>query len=116
MKASDALIKAKALIDTPEKWTKDAFQRDAYGTAQCQDEKATCYCSIGAIGAASRGQDAIRVVVRATNMLWFALSELKLNFNTVIQFNDYASTTHEQVMKLFDRAVELAKKGENGNT
>ena len=44
------LIAARALIDTPEKWTKGAFQRNATGRAVApHDEAVAAYCAFGAI-------------------------------------------------------------------
>lgn len=41
---------AKALIDTPEKWTQRVYARDSMGfTCESENSAAVCFCSLGAL-------------------------------------------------------------------
>ena len=52
---ADQLRAAKALIDTPEKWTTRKFARDAGGTAVPVDSpRVTCRCFLGAVMVVSK--------------------------------------------------------------
>lgn len=90
------LIAAKALIDTPEKWTKNYFRTDG-----------GCYCAVGAItqvttipGHFSDRADAACVALRD------CLSEEERG--SITGFNDLTTTTHDDIMALFDRAIAKA--------
>jgi len=50
MKNSEFLRKAKALIDTPEKWTQGYFATDGGGiVVDPHTQHAQCFCSLGAL-------------------------------------------------------------------
>lgn len=91
MSLKEDLIAAKALIDTPEKWTKNYFRTDN-----------GCYCAVGAMDAATRPDptfdrgDAAHAALRAS---------LPEGEKSITGFNDRSSTTHADVMALFDRAI-----------
>ena len=91
---------AKALIDTPEKWTKGRLRlRDKYG-------KVCAMCSIGAIYTAAEEllgprHDAARDAFRAATGC--------LPFDSVPEWNDAPERTHAEVMAAFDKAIASAE-------
>lgn len=91
MKASEILIAARALIDTPEKWVKGR----KYG----------CWCARDAIIAVAPDEP------RSTNS---ALATLKRAIGRpgIVSWNDAPERTHAEVMAAFDRAIaaEQAKE------
>ena len=83
------LIAAKALIDTPEKWCKGAY------------EHLGCYCALGALGMAEKGSPTRYSLDGMRGLrVW-----VQLPFTSVSAFNDDPTTTHADVMALFDRAI-----------
>lgn len=97
MSVKEDLIAAKALIDTPEKWTKNYFRTDD-----------GCYCAVGAIDAATRPDPTFDRGDRAHAALLAALPEGALS---ITGFNDRRSTVHADIMALFDRAIAAAEPG-----
>lgn len=85
----DDLIAAKALIDTPEKWCKGAF-RDRHGRI----------CAITAISSA-----AISNYREMRGALFDQIIQPRRKPIGVGAFNDLPTTTHADVMALFDRAL-----------
>lgn len=95
------LIAAKALIDTPEKWIKGSLQ----------NAEETCFCTYGAAAKVARtfphksGMDSL-----LTDALADALPDSFLpdpnGILSIAQFNDDPSTTHADIMALFDRAID----------
>lgn len=80
---------AKALIDTPEKWGKGAF------------EFRGCYCALGALGMAEAGTPAGYSLTGR----WALQCALPNTFLSVDAFNDHPDTTHADIMALFERAI-----------
>ncbi len=111
IKQSTLLNAAKQLILTPTNWTqhyaardKDNYQVDQYS------EAATCFCSTGAI-------DRVYFNLTGGEIYWnleFDLTStlrdiVREKFNqSVIQFND--SHSHEEVLRVFDEAIVVAKE------
>lgn len=110
MTHAEQLRAAKALIDTPEKWTTGVLARTKSGCPiGPQEDAATCYCAEGAIRRVQNGvlPHALESIMEravpsgfrgACNERWF------------VKFNDAAKTTHADIMALFDRAIELAEQ------
>lgn len=97
------LIAAKALIDTPEKWGKDAYEPSA-----------GCYCMAGAIFAAKgegfnpwkeNNSPEANAIENALNEINDGLSP----WRSYVDYNDDQETTHEDIMHLFDLAIEAAE-------
>ena len=101
------LSAAKALIDTPEKWTQGAGARNARGVSVSHASDAVCFCS--AI--------ACKVVVGEYQFAWPMFETLRQAIPegsaayTVVKYNDHPDTTHDDVMDLFDRAIAAAEEG-----
>jgi hypothetical protein len=89
MTPKEVLIKAKALIDTPEKWCQGEFR---HGPARCAR---AAVCDTGAFFCE---RNAAEAVLRSTNPTGF-----------VTPYNDSKSTTHAGVMAWFDRAIQAAE-------
>lgn len=89
------LIAAKALIDTPEKWIKGELVSNG------------CYCSVGAIEQTvpfAPGECAEYAAIEAALPPEFEDDTSDWN-SVVAQFNDDPTTTHADIMALFDRAI-----------
>lgn len=92
MTPAEQLRAAKALIDTPERWTQCGRFREFRGATEC-------FCAWGALD-------------RATSRHGEALGWLELAIPTdatLPAFNDDPRTTHADIMKLFDDAIALAE-------
>ena len=93
------LIAARALIADERRWTKRAKARDEYGLiATPTDERAICFCSIGAIE---------KVCCRYVEQI-----NARQQLNSVISmslsiYND--THTHAEVLAMFDKAIEAAE-------
>lgn len=89
----DDLVAAKALIDTPEKWIKGTFASKG------------CWCAMGAVISVvcDDGRYAFEREVAAVRAL---AEEVPDRFGRNVPFyNDAKTTTHADIMALFDRAI-----------
>ena len=102
MKTLEILRSARALVDTPEKWTWGTIARDASGRSVPFDSpSAVCFCAYGAVSAAcDHGASG--------SAAWCRLREaLPAGWpGGVSLYNDYPSTMHADILALFDRAIE----------
>lgn len=100
---ADQLRAARALIDTPEKWIRNAWARTSTRgrlALSWADSRAKCFC----VGGAIRRSDGRRwplaeVVLR---------DAITTGHSTIYGLNDDPTTTHADVMALFDRAIAKA--------
>lgn len=101
MKPSEILRKAKALIDTPEKWTQKVYARDSNDNDVSYAANSACkFCSLGALH-------------RTSDNLYLAMDYLGKRFGTFIDnYND--THTHAEVMAKWDEAIALAEADERG--
>jgi hypothetical protein len=97
------LIAAKALIDTPEKWVKGALKTG------------DCLCAMGAVHAVLPKN--YHGLISDTAQFRALQSALPDGFRwSVPSFNDDPSTTHADIMALFDRAIaSLPLNAEGGD-
>lgn len=111
MKTSKILKKAKKIISNPVNWTKYRLAKtEDFVSVEPMSEDAFCFCSIGAVEKALDGEDYSPEYVNALNCLNLVVKQKnKKNCDTVSSFNDKSSTTHDDIMKLFDDAIDLAK-------
>ena len=96
---ADDLRAAKALIDTPEKWTKGIGRPG-------------CYCAMYAVGAAiEQRHGGVRwgVCDTALRKALPARRRATVDSHPVVAFNDDPSTTHADIMALFSRAIATAE-------
>lgn len=113
MSLRDDLIAAKALIDTPEKWGKGLASFPARPTSKVDRLCAAAACArvadAGPAGGYTRMHKALtgalpEPFLRAKAGRDFAVSA------PLPLFNDHPDTTHADVMRLFDRAIEKATR------
>lgn len=85
----------RAVIDTPEKWTKGRAASDSSGEA-CDywGPDATCFCLLGAV-AKVHGEEEVYDRIK------LVLSE-KLGTDDVVGWNDERCRTHPEVLALLD--------------
>jgi hypothetical protein len=116
------LIKAKAVISNPKHWTQRRLAKTAsgdYTTVNSPD--AVCFCAIGALAKACNLKPAspnddeyiAPCVVNAASVLVTALEIDPRPFGNpsmlVYTWNDQSLRTHAEVMKAFDKAIEIAR-------
>lgn len=92
---AEDLIAAKALIDTPEKWGKGSPRRPA-----------GCLCAMDALTKGVYRRFGFNRFSAAESVL---KANLKRGAKHIAQFNDWPSTTHADIMALFDRAIAAAE-------
>ena len=109
MKPSELLIKAKAVIADPKHWTQCWYAKDAEGKSvgPCKPD-AVCWCSVGAIDKVAHEESTYAARFAATRYLSDVAAEC--GYIGIPDFND--SSSHEAVMKAWDRAIKLAKEDE----
>lgn len=88
---TELLIEAKKLIDTPDKWIKGIYEWNG------------CYCVSGALREARKSFD--------YNSFWKAYELIMQEAYSVDipKFNDAITTTHDDVMKVMDKAIKASK-------
>lgn len=117
--AKELLIDAKALISNPNNWTKSQYARTKENhSADVGDPKACKFCTIGAltkVNGEKRPYDCYqkknKTPVRTAYLALFdAVRALKDPMrDSILNFND--SSSHQQVMDLFDLAIEACGEG-----
>ena len=97
MTLHDDLIAAKKLIEDPKAWVKD------------QGDRVTCWCAMTACGSIAPDD------IYARNAMWDALrKQAPARFDYVADYNDHRSTTHADIMALFDRAIDAIQSKDGG--
>ena len=106
MKAHEILQKAHDLLADRQNWAQRWFAYDKYGNrVGSTDKEATCWCSVGAICKVEGRDDSQKS--RALDLLDEAL-HVRFNWRKGVPgYNDIH--THEQVLAVFSKAIELAK-------
>lgn len=92
---TDFLLEAKGLIDSPEKWIKGSFRKNG------------CYCMLGALLEVV-GKD--YAWDKACTLIENTLVREKAFSCYMPEFNDAPETTHDDVMKIMDLAIERSKR------
>jgi hypothetical protein len=103
------LTAARALISHPAHWIKKTSGTKANGKPDNSDNlsEAVCFCALGALWRAgddcrsSQAEAVLNMIVRTTT-----------RFDNPVSFNDDPSTTHADVLRVFDLAVAAAAGGE----
>ena len=99
------LIKAKALIDTPEHWCKGTFAKSAKGReVSTLSALARKFCPWGAILRAAESDPGC-FEDEALGIL-----ESQTGTNNIALVNDAPETTHPMIMRLFNKAIRAAKE------
>ncbi len=106
MTPHEVLVQARKLIERPERWTKGNFAKDAHQYAVYpESHRAACWCAHGATIKASaedwaKHASAIAALRNALTAGWA---------RNIVSFNDDPSTTHADILALFDRAIESTR-------
>ena len=99
-----ALIAARALIADPVNWTKEVFARTSDGSAVTLDgPNATCFCAWGAVLRASFILETDTISVY--DALQAQMPGPDRAYISIPDFNDAETTTHADVLALFDRTI-----------
>ena len=116
---STVLRAARDLISVPERWTKwgyrfkvkPATKDEAFMAKLWADpDEATCFCSWGAINAVTSVDQEVTVGA-AFSVLKDTINETS-DFRGIPGFNDAPSTTHADVLRMFNRAIKKAEAEE----
>lgn len=105
------LIETRNLLSDPSKWTRRTLARDKnLKNVSPYSDHATCFCMYGALQRVSF----IGGLVRTDTGL--AYDEARSHLGNVVAattpypkidyFNDHPNTTHEDVLKILDKAIE----------
>ena len=101
----ELLIAAKNLISDPNHWTKNVGARNERGTHVLSSHpSAVCFCMLGALNAAAHRN---RPQFDRMNLRDASVKLLQVipDSPMISMFNDRPSTTHSDVMKVFDDAI-----------
>jgi hypothetical protein len=95
-----ALTKARACVDAG--WTQNAYGRteEGKGTGYA-DPAAVAYCMVGALYHAMPNEESYGIVTPALDALIAVAGTQQL-----IRFNDHPKRTKEEVLAVYDRAIE----------
>lgn len=105
----EILTAARELLSVPERWTKGSPARTSDGTmTDARSEDAVCWCARGAL---QRVSDCCDEVYASRAILRQATGNY--GFKDYVYLNDLPKTTHADILSLFDRAIELARKKAN---
>jgi hypothetical protein len=101
------LTEARSVLSEEARWTTDYFARDANGCpVGSSSDDAVCFCVLGAISRAAYNRDFSTVEKNeAVNFMTDVVQD-DFGFHEVADFNDNERTKHEDVLKLFDKALE----------
>lgn len=104
MHTDKTLRKAKALIDTPAKWTQYAqARRSDDRPCSYNNPDAICFSIYGAI------QRVAGIITTSKAPCPLLVVARQMGFGCVAAFNNHPDTTHDDVMTIFDRAIALAE-------
>ena len=126
MTAKELLIKARALIANPNHWTQTNFAHDTEGNSVApSNEKACEWCALGAImNIRYENANGYAIEDKAIEMLSLTISDFDKyenfrgvnNEDIISSFNDDTSTTHEDVISMFDIAIDTFNRLERSNS
>ena len=106
MTTVEILEKARDLISDPERWAKGYYAHDKDGDyVPPRDGNACKWCAAGATIVVSPDDDNDD----SRHALALLQKALPSGFLFATNYNDRPTTTHADILALFDRAIELAK-------
>lgn len=106
MSTMDALIALKTLLAEPSSWTKGKPARNAEGNRIAPtSDNAVCWCLLGAI---------YRITYYDHNLFTVICGIMNRLVNSLglSTYNDDPTTTHADILKLIDTAIEQQKSKE----
>jgi hypothetical protein len=110
MDTVDVLRKARERIAARGGWTQRGFALD-HGGNEVDVDKACRFCMLGALHAVTESQ---RTINDARLALARAIGCDRGSFSPIIDFNDAPSTTHADIIALFDRAIDAEERAAKG--
>lgn len=116
----EILIAARALIEDPKHWTREALARDAHGLkVSTRDESAVCFCGAGAVSRicklefdpdGSGKTEWQRAYNEATERLRVANGTNIININDGLGWCDKEGQGgHAAVLAAFDKAIAISE-------
>lgn len=106
MNTINLLTAARNLLADPEHWTKGSSARTPRGTrVPMFHPQATRFCSLGALERCGGN-------LEACGLLTMAAQTLTGRDVSIVGFNDNRHTKHDDVLQMFDLAIQFAKAGE----
>lgn len=110
MNTVEILQAAKAKIADPKNWTQDFYAKDEEGNnIHGNEPRATCFCSLGALESVV-GISHMRGGWQSKFVKPLDAAAKARGFSNIAYCND--GSTHEEVMAVWDKAIELAIAGE----
>ena len=120
MDATQVLQEAKALISSPEKWTKDEYCRDAAGVALQENSvlgEPASWCVTGAVRAIEGQLDkseALSFLAKTLNPDYTGTFEGDdFTIESIAHHQDAFGFTHADAMALFDGAIKMSNRKED---
>lgn len=120
MKNSEILTQARKLIENEENWTHYNLARDPSSKpVDPTSPDAVCFCSVGAVAKVTNTPykpendqrvyncGPVRLLSKAVGIL------TDFDWETIWIYNDNATSSHESILAVFDKAIELAKAQES---
>lgn len=100
--AIEILVAARELLGDESRWTRDNLAHDVYGVEiDPRSKNAVCWCVMGAVQKFSPG----------AGYQGAALSRVhSVVGESIDEFNDNPTTTHADVLRVLDAAIERAKQ------
>ena len=97
---SDKPKTVKELLSSPDKWTQNAFARDAYAVSlnACNPD-AVCWCLSGAILTTYEDEDIEEVWCKLTEVI-----RRRSGHRDVVGFNDSHQTTFKEIRAVIEEA------------
>ena len=110
MNAEQLLTKAQTKIADPKNWIRGTYAQNAAGAPVAPGAKdAICWCSLGAIESFFSDPAIKHQLVReARDILYNAVTEVVGSDVGVAEINDNEDWAHSEIMKIWDKARELA--------
>lgn len=97
---ADVLRDVRDLLSMPEAWIKDDWSQTVEGTPCSPDSnRAACWCLTGAISRFDGDDSGALVIVKRV-----------VPGGLAARFNDDPKTTHADILRVLDQAIELADK------
>ncbi len=108
--AVQILTETRELLSVRKRWTQRQMAKDYYGKSTLvHDKNAKCWCLLGAVFK-NMGSTPQRLI---TPFLKRAIAmEGDRPALSIVRFNDTPTRKHEDILRVLDRAIELAKKEE----
>ena len=99
MTTKEALIAMRELLSDPKRWCKGAYARDASGKPTENTKTACSHCLSGALHSVDGATEAV---------VWAIAGALPRGYHNVPAFNDAPETTHSDILRVLDAAIEGA--------